>query len=598
MIRNSRKHGIVAVAVAASVLMARQAGAVCVGDCNADGQVLINEIVSSVNIFLETSALSTCTNADQNGDGKVLINEVVAAVNSFADPTTCLQVGPGPTATRTVPGATPTPPPSTATVAVPPTATAVATSTLPPATPTPTATQPAGEAICGNGVVNAAAGEECDNGGFCIGGTNAGTACDAESDCQGEGVCTEGPKVGTACSSDANCPNAKCIHCKPFGGDGCAANCTNETDIPYKLIPGAPKVCDAASGAKAGAVCELDAECAPGKCVFIKLCLGGQNDGQPCANNPQCPGGQCLNQFKPGTTGSFVHDGFIQLALPLTGKQVSTVGKLLNGKVTTVIKATGSKIDRVSVGALACACVRSVEARSCGGTLFDADGAISTDCTPGFTAGDSVCAPPKKPCAYVHGPGNSSSGVIGCGGEGLTGVNLTFTQDAGLSPVPYPPPATPPPGSQPPVIVLSGTGPAGSGIVLNSSAIGTATGTCTSAQVTAVAVSGPDKIYCTDDDPQSSRGNPNTLPQVTGNATATITNTNQSTQPAPNNKQIGPFGYSGIPYNCAKLALSPPTLEGAAVAGAFTSLNQPTTSDIVVRNVFLPGARCPTNPCQ
>jgi len=66
---------------------------VCVGDCNNDGQVLINEIVASVNIFLETANLSTCQNADQNGDGLVLINEVVAAVNSFLDPTGCMVVG-------------------------------------------------------------------------------------------------------------------------------------------------------------------------------------------------------------------------------------------------------------------------------------------------------------------------------------------------------------------------------------------------------------------------------------------------------------------------------------------------------------------------
>jgi hypothetical protein len=581
--------------VAASVLMARPAGAVCVGDCNADAQVLINEIVNSVNIFLETSPLSSCTNADQNGDGKVLINEVVAAVNSFADPTTCLQVGPGGTATPTVAGATPTPPPPTAT-AVAPTATAAATNTLPPATSTPTPTQPAGAAVCGNGFVDAAAGEECDNGGICIGGTNAGTVCDAESDCQGEGVCIEGPKVGTACSANADCPGSVCIHCKPFGGDGCAANCTNETDIPYKLVPGAPKVCDAASGVKAGNACSLDTDCSPGKCAFIKLCLGGANDGLVCANNTQCPGGQCLNQFKPGTTGSFVHDGFIQLALPLVGKQVSTVGKLRNGKATSVIKSTASKIDRVAVGALACACVRSVEAKTCGGTLFDADGTISDDCSAGFTAGDSVCTGGKKPCAYVHGPGNSSSGFIGCGPEGLEGINLTFTQDANLSPLPYPPPATPPPGSSDPVIVLSGTGPPGSGIILNSSAIGTATGVCDSAGVKAV--SGPDQIYCTDDDPQSSRGTPQTLPQLTGTATGLINNTNQSTQPAPNNKKIGPFGYTGTPYDCAKVGAALPSLEGGAVAGAFTSLNQPTTGDIVVRNVFVPGPRCPTNPCQ
>ena len=578
------------------LLAARVDAQACLGDCNQNGTVSAGELTKVIAIILQCDAAATgcgavlggCVQADKNNNGTISAGELTNIISNILNfPTGCAPAG-----------ATPTTAPATATVAVPPTATAVpptATNTLPPATPTPTATQPAGEAICGNGVVNAAAGEECDNGGICIGGTNAGTVCDAESGCQGEGVCLEGVKVGTACSSDANCPGSKCVHCKPFGGDGCAANCTNETDIPYNLVPGAAKVCSATSGVKAGAACSADADCSPGTCVFIKLCLGGANDGLVCANNTQCPGGQCLNQFKPGTTGSFVHDGFVQLALPLVGKQVSTVGKLRNGKGTSVIKANASKINRVAVGSLACACVRSVEAKTCGGTLFDADGSISTDCSAGFTAGDSVCAG-NKPCAFVHGPGNSSSGVIGCGPEGLTGINLTFTQDAGLSPLPYPPPATPPPGSSDPVIVLSGTGPPGSGIVLNSSAIGTATGLCESAAVKAV--SGPDQKYCTDDDPQSSRGTPQTLPQLTGSATALINNTNQSTQPAPNNKKIGPFGYTGTPYDCAKVGAALPSLEGGAVAGAFTSLNQPTTGDIVVRNVFVPGARCPTNPCQ
>ena len=63
---------------------------VCVGDCNGDGEVKINEIVSAVNVYLGTAdLLTTCKNADQNGDGFVKINEVVLAVNSYLTPATC-----------------------------------------------------------------------------------------------------------------------------------------------------------------------------------------------------------------------------------------------------------------------------------------------------------------------------------------------------------------------------------------------------------------------------------------------------------------------------------------------------------------------------
>ena len=98
------------------------ARAVCVGDCNADGQVLINEVVSGVNIFIGTAAVTTCQNADQNGDGQVLINEVVSAVNSFLDPTTCPMVAGGPPTPTVPPAVTNTPTPSP--TPLPPTATA------------------------------------------------------------------------------------------------------------------------------------------------------------------------------------------------------------------------------------------------------------------------------------------------------------------------------------------------------------------------------------------------------------------------------------------------------------------------------------------
>jgi hypothetical protein len=54
----------------------------CVGDCNGDGMVVINELVIGVNIALETAELSACPAFDENGDGMVGINELVKAVNN------------------------------------------------------------------------------------------------------------------------------------------------------------------------------------------------------------------------------------------------------------------------------------------------------------------------------------------------------------------------------------------------------------------------------------------------------------------------------------------------------------------------------------
>jgi hypothetical protein len=57
-----------------------QAGS-CPGDCNANGQVTVNELVTAVNIALGNSDVSTCANADRNHSGSVSIDELIAAVN-------------------------------------------------------------------------------------------------------------------------------------------------------------------------------------------------------------------------------------------------------------------------------------------------------------------------------------------------------------------------------------------------------------------------------------------------------------------------------------------------------------------------------------
>src|SRR5262249_42616428 len=90
--------------------------------------------------------------------------------------------------------------------------------------------------VCGNGILEA--GEDCDDGGTCIGGSNAGTHCTAETDCSGAGVCIGGAHAETACTDNSGCTGGQCVHCVPQGGDGCAANCTAESDVPFSLVPG------------------------------------------------------------------------------------------------------------------------------------------------------------------------------------------------------------------------------------------------------------------------------------------------------------------------------------------------------------------------
>jgi len=60
---------------------ATQSGGVCAGDCNRDGMVTINELITGVNIALGSAPASNCPAADVNGDLSVAINELIAAVN-------------------------------------------------------------------------------------------------------------------------------------------------------------------------------------------------------------------------------------------------------------------------------------------------------------------------------------------------------------------------------------------------------------------------------------------------------------------------------------------------------------------------------------
>lgn len=55
---------------------------VCVGDCNLNRVVTVNELVLGVNISLERDVLAQCLPFDPDGDGKVEVNELVQGVNN------------------------------------------------------------------------------------------------------------------------------------------------------------------------------------------------------------------------------------------------------------------------------------------------------------------------------------------------------------------------------------------------------------------------------------------------------------------------------------------------------------------------------------
>lgn len=57
-------------------------GQTCVGDCNGDNQVTVDEIVTMVNVALGSAAVTVCPAADPSGDGAVTVDEILQAVNN------------------------------------------------------------------------------------------------------------------------------------------------------------------------------------------------------------------------------------------------------------------------------------------------------------------------------------------------------------------------------------------------------------------------------------------------------------------------------------------------------------------------------------
>jgi hypothetical protein len=512
----------------------------CVGDCNNSNDVTVDELLTMVNIALGNADVSTCLNGDANHDSMITIDEILTAVNNALNG--C------------------------------------------PVTPTPTAT-PTGGIVpgpCGNGVSNT--GEECDDGGICIGGSKAGTPCTSDDKCGGSaelGVCVGGLPEGNACMTDNDCNNAesKCVRCRPFGGDGCAANCTLEHDLTQELANG---VVSSDQTITAGSGAFVDAS-AFGLQLGLALgdsCVGGPVGGKhgvPCPLGTECgAGGVCTHSTSVQTHGSPGADG----------------------KITTVIKTSNIKFSPIKVGSIACACVRAVEFKTCGGTTKELDGTASTNCTDGYGGGGAAVCPANRPCTSVFGPGNAAGGEVGCAGLSDTSFKITqdhanfkpCTSDADCAPEKcIPDPNTPPTtcGAPAPVVTFSSDSPPKPGAtrLFVSNAIGTIVGPCTGSDV----AYGTDGLFCTDDDPADpptnhapvNRGLVNATALVTGTATGEFTNAGGL--PNDQSGHEGPDSFTGNPVPCERLAVGDAT--GGALVGAFTNVNQAQLGDSVVTNI-------------
>ncbi len=95
----TRKGKSVVAGAALSLLVVTMAPGMlsaCTGDCSADGDVTVDEIVLAVQMALGARELSACSAADRSGDGTVTVDEILAAVAAALDG---CPVAPSPTPT-------------------------------------------------------------------------------------------------------------------------------------------------------------------------------------------------------------------------------------------------------------------------------------------------------------------------------------------------------------------------------------------------------------------------------------------------------------------------------------------------------------------
>jgi hypothetical protein len=83
------RRGQLALATAALLILALHGTPAlaqgCAGDCDGDGEVGIEELITLVNVALERADISVCRAGDVNADGAISIDEIIAGVNGALD---------------------------------------------------------------------------------------------------------------------------------------------------------------------------------------------------------------------------------------------------------------------------------------------------------------------------------------------------------------------------------------------------------------------------------------------------------------------------------------------------------------------------------
>ncbi|MDX2168981.1 MAG: hypothetical protein SF182_18075 [Deltaproteobacteria bacterium] len=310
-IRGLRAGALAFVAGCALWLSAGAAQAQCVGDCNGDGMVAINELIIGVNIALGAQPVSACPSFDANGDGMVTINELIIAVNNALG--SCPAPVDTATATETVAADTPTPtepivvntPTATNTTADTPTPTDTVAADTPSPTPTETVAPPLGKNTC---TLNGAASSlVLSTQAFTLPQFAANGSIEIDCgapDANGEAPCSCVvksfnpviiPGIGDVCVNPfPGCPAGR-IDCDGGGS-------------PDVALAADHNIGACTSNAECLAAC--DAMCAGLGETYQRLiggcegyCQGGTNNDAECTMDSQCPGGQCVGAEPPAHIG-------------------------------------------------------------------------------------------------------------------------------------------------------------------------------------------------------------------------------------------------------------------------------------------------------
>ncbi len=243
----------------------------CIGDCNGDGTVRINELISGVAIALGSAPAGDCLAIDADDDGQVRVNELILAVSS------ALEGCESTSATATPAGSVATEIPDTP-------------------TPSPTATGQPETCTCSN------AADVCDRDGVCVRADftcNALNACDESYQCRsGVCQCSDDTVCGVACEQSTDCPGLKVCE------SGLCRNrliCTSDLSCAGEercmLNPfgsrGPDRACAIPENRSVGEPCRLSTECASGVCSDLGegVCLQACTANEECDEGLVCSGG-------------------------------------------------------------------------------------------------------------------------------------------------------------------------------------------------------------------------------------------------------------------------------------------------------------------